>query len=85
MQVPTADTQSFIPTGKQNSTNFNVKANVSKASRGAKHLNAYLASKINSLNYGGKGKLFRDISKIELNEMQGVLTNYKHLKRKNGK
>ncbi|KAJ1420582.1 hypothetical protein B484DRAFT_399826 [Ochromonadaceae sp. CCMP2298] len=69
---------SFIPSGNQKSE-FNVVASVSKAARAAQQLNATLASKVKSLQFGGTGDLFDEVPRVSLMDMQQHLAAVKKL------
>lgn len=75
---PPEDVGSFIPSGRQ-SREFNIIASVSKASRAAKQLNATLASRVKSLQSNGGGDLFKQVAKVDLEDMRSHLSATKKL------
>eukprot|EP01039_Chlorochromonas_danica_P009465 gene9465-10455_t len=77
-----AHTVSFIPSsrGGQASSEFNIIASVSKASRAASRLNATLASRVKSLHSGGAGRIFDEVPRITLVDLKSKLAAAKKLR-----
>mmetsp|Transcript_9088 Transcript_9088/g.17044 ORF Transcript_9088/g.17044 Transcript_9088/m.17044 type:complete len:548 (+) Transcript_9088:154-1797(+) len=63
----------FIPSSSRSNQEFNVVASVSKAAREAKSLNARLASKVKSLDCEGIGALYKDVYRVDLQDMHDQL------------
>mmetsp|Transcript_12628 Transcript_12628/g.17348 ORF Transcript_12628/g.17348 Transcript_12628/m.17348 type:complete len:578 (+) Transcript_12628:45-1778(+) len=61
----------FIPANS--GSEFNIVANVSKASRAAQQLNASLASKVKSIHNDGSGDIYDEVPQIHLEDMHRQL------------